>query len=463
LRRLPTPVVALATLAVVLGTVLALASPVSARSGAPVQSDGDAGRVSIIKVEGLIDPVMAEFIDRSISEGEDAGVVAVVIQLDSSDSVVSDERLVELATHIHDATVPVTVWIGPSGSSALGGSAQLAGAAARIGIAPGSRLGKTGPLVVPEELLSPAFLAAADRLENGTVNAAQANELGITASKDAPVIGEFLIDLPGFEVEEVKVDGRTVSQPVTTPVFSSLPVQEQLFHTVASPPAAYLLLLIGLSLIIFEFFTAGVGVAGLVGAGCFVMSCYGLAVLPVRPWALALLVIALFGFAIDVQTGVPRVWSGIGVGALVIGSFTLYDGFELSWITLLVGIVGVTLAMVAGMPAMVRTRFSTPTIGREWMIGEEGEAVTTVSPDGVVRVRGALWRARTNRATPIDLNDGIRVVEVDGLLLEVEPLEGGAVDYREKRRGGDEGGDPGADDSGDDGRVLIDGKPLDPA
>ena len=463
MRRLPTPVVALATLAVVLGTVLALASPVSARSGAPAQSDGDAGRVSIIKVEGLIDPVMAEFIDRSISEGEDVGVVAVVIQLDSSDSVVSDERLVELATHIHDATVPVTVWIGPSGSSALGGSAQLAGAAARIGIAPGSRLGKTGPLVVPEELLSPAFLAAADRLENGTVNAAQANELGITASKDAPVIGEFLIDLPGFEVEEVKVDGRTVSQPVTTPVFSSLPVQEQLFHTVASPPAAYLLLLIGLSLIIFEFFTAGVGVAGLVGAGCFVMSCYGLAVLPVRPWALALLVIALFGFAIDVQTGVPRVWSGIGVGALVIGSFTLYDGFELSWITLLVGIVGVTLAMVAGMPAMVRTRFSTPTIGREWMIGEEGEAVTTVSPDGVVRVRGALWRARTNRATPIDLNDGIRVVEVDGLLLEVEPLEGGAVDYREKRRGGDEGGDPGADDSGDDGRVLIDGKPLDPA
>ena len=246
MRRLPTPVVALATLAVVLGHRVGPGQPGLGPRRAPAQESGDAGRVSIIKVEGLIDPVMAEFIDRSISEGEDAGVVAVVIQLDSSDSVVSDERLVELAKHIHDATVPVTVWIGPSGSSALGGSAQLAGAAARIGIAPGSRLGKTGPLVVPEELLSPAFLAAADRLENGTVNAAQANELGITASKDAPVIGEFLIDLPGFEVKEVKVDGRTVSQPVTTPVFSSLPVQEQLFHTVASPPAAYLLLLIGL-------------------------------------------------------------------------------------------------------------------------------------------------------------------------------------------------------------------------
>lgn len=465
MRRLPTPAVVLATVAVALGTVLALASPVAARPATPVQDRGDAGRVSILKVEGLIDPVMAEFIDRSITDGERAGVVAVVIQLDSSGSVISDERLIELAEHIHNASVPVAIWIGPSGSRGLGGAAQLVGASKRIGIAPGSRLGKTGPLVVPEELLSPEFVAASDRLENGTVNAAQANELGITASKDAPVIGEFLIDLPGFKYEEVKVDGRTVRQPVTTPVFSSLPVQEQLFHTVSSPPAAYLLLVIGLSLIIFEFFTAGVGVAGLVGAGCFVMSCYGLANLPFRPWALGLLVLAMFGFAVDVQTGIPRLWSIIGFVALVIGSFTLYDGFELSWITLLVGIVGVTLAMVAGMPAMVRTRFSTPTIGREWMIGEEGEAVTNVSPDGVVRVRGALWRARTNRATPIDLHDGIRVVEVDGLLLEVEPLEGGAIDYREKRRGGDDEGDAdvtGADDA-DDGRVLIDGKPLDPA
>ena len=460
MRRLPTLGVALATLAVVMGTFSALAGPAGARPEVAAQERADdAGRVSIIKVEGLIDPVMAEFIDRSISEGEAADVVAVVLQMDSSGATVDDARLVELAKHIHESSVPVAVWVGPSGSSALGGAAQLAGAAERIGIAPGARIGKTGPLVVPEEYLSPAFLAASDRLENGTINGAEAFKLKITADKDAPVIGEFLIDLPGFQVKEVKEGGRTVRQPVTTPVFSSLPVQEQLFHTVSSPAAAYLLLVIGLSLIIFEFFTAGVGVAGLVGAGCFVLSCYGLANLPLRPWALGLLVVAMFGFAVDVQTGVPRLWSGIAVVSLIIGSFFLFDGFELSWITLLVGIGGTSLAMVAGMPAMVRTRFSTPTIGREWMIGEEGEAVTNVSPDGVVRVRGALWRARTNRATPIALHDGIRVVEVDGLLLEVEPLEGGAVDYREKRRGGGEA-EP---DEVDDGRVLIDGKPLDPS
>jgi membrane-bound serine protease (ClpP class) len=56
-----------------------------------------------------------------------------------------------------------------------------------------------------------------------------------------------------------------------------------------------------------------------------------------------------------------------------------------------------------------------------------------VSPDGTVLIRGALWRARTNRATPIEEGDSIRVVAIDGLTLEVEPEEGGAIDYREMR------------------------------
>jgi membrane-bound serine protease (ClpP class) len=197
---------------------------------------------------------------------------------------------------------------------------------------------------------------------------------------------------------------------------------------VASPSAAYLLFVIGLSLIVFELFTAGVGVAGLVGAACLALGCYGLWVLPVRGVSVGLLLLAMFAFAVDVQTGVPRVWTGIGIVALVAGTFTLYEGLGLPWIALTLGVVAVVLFMLAGMPAMVRTRFSTPTIGREWMVGDLGEAVVQLNPDGVVRVRGGLWRARTNRATPIDRGEQVRVVEVDRLLLEVEPLEGAAAD-----------------------------------
>ena len=97
---------------------------------------------------------------------------------------------------------------------------------------------------------------------------------------------------------------------------------------------------------------------------------------------------------------------------------------------------------------MIRTRFATPTIGREWMIGEMGEADADVDPDGRVRIRGALWRARTNRATPIRSGEPIRVVAIDGLVLEVEPEEGGAIDYREmrdRRRGTDDDTDDDSD------------------
>ncbi len=146
------------------------------------------------------------------------------------------------------------------------------------------------------------------------------------------------------------------------------------------------------------------------GAGCLVLGCYGLAELPTNPLGVGLLLLAMVGYGIDVQTGVPRVWSGIATVAFVAGSVVLYDGLSLSWVTLLVAIVGMSLAMLGGMPAMVRVRFSTPTIGREWMVGEVGTAHGAVAPDGVVTVRDAPWRARTSRVTPIDAGQQVRVV-----------------------------------------------------
>jgi membrane-bound ClpP family serine protease len=57
------------------------------------------------------------------------------------------------------------------------------------------------------------------------------------------------------------------------------------------------------------------------------------------------------------------------------------------------------------------------------MVGEQGEAVSAVDPDGVVRVREAPWRARTSRVTPIEPGQAVRVTSIDGLVLEVEPVE----------------------------------------
>ena len=181
------------------------------------------------------------------------------------------------------------------------------------------------------------------------------------------------------------------------------------------------------------------GVAGVVGAVCLILACYGLAALPVNGWALGAIVVSMVAFAIDVQVGIPRLWTGVGLVLFVVGSWMLFRdvlGASLrpSWITLIAGIGGITLTFVVGMPSMVRTRFATPTVGREWMIGQMGTALADISPEGIAQVSGGRWRARTNRATPLKAGDSLRVVAIDGVTLEVEPEEGGAKDYREMRK-----------------------------
>ena len=406
------------------GLALCVLALGSLTAPAAAQSDGGARSeetVRILKVSGLIDPVTASFIVEEIAEAADSDVVALVLQVNSEGAVVSDERMDEVVDAITSSAVPVSTWIGPSGSKAEGEAVRLLAASAVAGLSPGSRVEVTAELAEDVDLAGRT--AVGER-----VGSELAAELGLV-DNDAPVLGEFIVALPGVETNQV--DDRI--EPVTPVRFGQLGLVDQLFHTVASPPVAYLLLVIGASLLVFELFTAGVGVAGMVGVGSLLLAAYGLAVLPTRTWALVLLCLAFPAFAVDVQTGVPRFWTAIGVVALVVGSIALFEDGPPSWITLLAGIIGVLLAMLGGMPAMVRTRFSTPTIGRDWMIGETGVAVAAVAPDGIVTVRDAPWRAHTNRATPIDAGAEVRVTAIDGLTLEVEPIEGGAKDYREAR------------------------------
>lgn len=412
--------------------LVALTAPAAAQGG-----DGDGGGepttvIDVLKVDGLLDPVMVDFLERQIATSEASaaageGVVGIVLQLNSSGAVVDDAALADLLVVVRDAEVPVSVWVGPSGSSATHEAALLGGYADSFGMAPGTSWGLDGTEVSPEVLAGARRDVPVDPVSSG-----EASDLGLT-SFPAPTVGDFLINLDEVETREITADdGQIRREPVTQVRFSQLSLVDQLMHTVASPAVAYLLLTVGMALLVFELFTAGVGVAGVVGAGSFVLGCYGLAVLPVRPWAVGLLVVSMVAFAVDVQTGVPRFWTGVGFAAYALGSLLLYDGLSLSWITLLVAFVGVGLAFLAGMPSMVRTRFSTPTIGRDWMVGELGRAVTDVDPDGVVQIRDAQWRAFTNRATPIEELDRVRVVGIEGLVLEVEPEEGGAKDYRSR-------------------------------
>ena len=155
---------------------------------------------------------------------------------------------------------------------------------------PGRAVGHTGvPLRPNGEPVD--FGAAADALRDGSLGLSDARELGVfeqrISDEGIPTIVSMVNALDGYEEggvvletteESRRLDDGTARRDTTATVrFAKLGLVDQLFHTVASPAVTYLLLLIGLALLVFEFFTAGVGVAGVVGATCVVLACTGLA------------------------------------------------------------------------------------------------------------------------------------------------------------------------------------------
>ena len=263
----------------------------------------DAGVAVVVEVTGLLDPVMADLVEDSVADVADAGATLLVFRVDSNRSVVSDDRLVALAGAIAASPVPIAVWVGPNGASLEGKAAQLFATADEIGIAPGTRIGDLGrplpkladyPVVWNnQELIKDQKLGWRQLISEGVIACdvltlddledryTEANipfepaTVRVPPEEEqcvAPLIGDFLVDLDhlGFASNLVEVDGQPRLEPLTQVQFRGLSLAHQLFHTVASPPVAYLLLSIGMGLMLFEFFTAGIGVAGVVGALLFI-------------------------------------------------------------------------------------------------------------------------------------------------------------------------------------------------
>jgi membrane-bound serine protease (ClpP class) len=393
---------------------------------------------------------VAQSIGESIERSQNNGAQAVVLQFNTKGAVVGRDRMAEIATAIQESKIPVAIWVGPSGSRAYGLPAQLLAVADVTAMAPGARMGRTGTMLnVNGKPLS--FGAADDAIYSNTLGFLEAREQDVlkfsTDDRGVPVLRNMLFALDGLTIRGTTLDtvadvldkNGQVIREATTVRFFKLGLMPRLLHTVASPPSAYLLTTIGLALLIFEFFTAGIGIGAFVGSVCLVLGTLGMGALPMSSFGLALLILSMIAFAIDVQVGVPRLWTGLGLVTYIGASFTMFqsaDGMTMrpGWISLMVCIVGVALTFIVGMPSMVRTRFATPTIGRENLVGTTGVAVGEVNPEGIVLVDGAQWRARTNRATPLANNAEIRVASIDGITLQVEPLEGAARDYREARK-----------------------------
>ncbi len=355
------------------------------------QNEQDKKPVAIVaKVDGLIDEIVANFIEESIHNAEKEEALVLVLQVNSQNVILSEGRFQQLLDTINNSDVPVASWVGPSGARATGKVADLVLHTLPIGISPGAGIGKTkidarerncwmriscddiadGLNELQTKIVNYNEVIERDEQRNlnlaGT-NSFEASDLFLAS----PTLGDMLIQLPNFETKEVKADEDCTGEeclirlePVSQVRFTRLSYLDQALHTVASPPVAYLLFSFGLALIVLEYFTAGIGISGVIGAISFILGTYGLVALPTNLWAVILLLVGIFGYVIDIQTGVLRFWTLIGTASFTVGSIFLFD-LGLSWLILLIGIASMFGGMGFALPILVRSRFTAPSLNNE--------------------------------------------------------------------------------------------------
>ena len=346
----------------------------------------DPGYVEVFEVSGLLDQVLASALEDSITDAQTSGANALILQLNSKQAVISNERLVSIGQAFMNSSIPIEVWVGPSGSTAQGKVAQLALVADSLGVSIGSSIGKTGEIVFSEREFGSVLIEKTNLLRDDILQWDEAieadlvqcervsvDELGKTLTEKEqlarcanPTLGDFLVNRDSFISEVIETDAGPRLSPLTKTKINRLNLIDQLMHTVASPPITYLLLVSGLALLLFEFFSIGIGIAGVIGAISVALSSYGLTILPIRPWALLLIFFSMIAFTIDIQTVVPRIWTLIGQVMFTVGTIFLYNqtNVQMSWIPMSVGIIGMLVLMARGMPIMIRGRFATTQIER---------------------------------------------------------------------------------------------------
>ncbi len=437
------PAVRRPLLALLLALLVAtlVATPARAQVGDSGDLDSAEVVVDILPVEGFIDPPVAAQI-RDVVEGADArGSALVVLQVDSPGAVSAD--VAELVTLLQTSPVPVVVYVGPraAGARAEGGAAMLlAGAHVRAG-AIDATVGPVAPLDLGDDRSDLEVAAVAHTLSelwDGSEDLADS-----TATVEA-LADRFDVIANGLEPLLVELDGRTVtttSGEHTLRIrrdevgvrFHSLGLVRRMLHAATTPAFIYLLLVIGLTLLLFEVFQPGFGVAGVAGILMAAIGVFGLTVLPVAWWAVALLVLGLVLFAVDVAIAGFGPVTLAATAAFAAGSLFLYDAASIGLPGWLVGVttVAAIVFFVVVMTSVLRAQAGPEDLAVEDLVGRPGIVRSVLNPEGHVYIDGALWRARwTGDAKRAKVGTPVRVHGVDGPVILVEafdPAEAGAA------------------------------------
>jgi membrane-bound serine protease (ClpP class) len=413
----------------VLVASVALASPGPRAAATTVRPPPP--QVDIVKVQGVIDPAVSDYVRGSVEAAEAVGST-VLLQLDSQGAY--GQNGVRLAAFLSRASVPVIVWAGPSGARVADGAMPLLFSASLSAMAPGAGIGPALPFGLG---LNQVQTAALRKLAGG--GGVEGARLLIGPPLPAgPALESGAVDLVSPSIPDLlrMLDGRSVETsrgPVALvtlnrrgrPVrvsFHELGPARRVIHAVSTPAAAYLLLVLGLWAIAFELTQPGLGVAGIAGIGAVALAGYGLSVIPVRWLGVGLILGGMALQGIDILIRRVAVLTIAGTASFAAGSVVAWHGVGSAidlplWLIVVATLGGVLFFGFALTVALrSRERIRTAQVG---LVGLIGEVRSDLDPEGGVYVKGSMWRARSMDG-PIPKGRRVRVRGIDGLILRVE-------------------------------------------
>jgi len=414
-------------------------------------SIGEAGekpKFDLITINSAITPPVAQYVLKSIEEANKGGAEGLIILLDTPGGL--DLAMRDIAKGLLNSPLPVIVYVYPPGARAASAGVIITVAAHVAAMAPGTNIGAAHPVGIG--IGGTMDKVMAKKVENDAV--AYVRSIAIQRGKNADWVERAVRKSESITAEEalklkvidlVATDVRNLLDQLNnkTVVLTAkkikrllktkeaiinekkMGVREKILITISDPNIAYLLLLIGLAGLYFEFTNPGAILPGIIGGISLLLAFFAMQTLPVNYAGILLILFGIILFIAEIKVMSHGLLTIGGIVSLILGSLMLFTApdpaLRISLKVLLPAVGVISLFFVAVIALVVKAQMQKRYSGREGMVGEVGEAVSDVHESGKVFVKGEYWEAVSNKR--IEKGKRIKVVEVEGLKLKVEEID----------------------------------------
>jgi membrane-bound serine protease (ClpP class) len=408
----------------------------------PVLADNP--HINLVQVQDSINPAVEDFLKYAVERSQEEGAECLIILLDTPGGLMASMR--GISQTILNSSVPVVVYVSPSGAQAASAGVFVTVAGDIAAMAPGTNIGAAHPVSigggdvqstmnekVVNDMVAFARSIASQRGRNAEwLEDAIRKSVSITAEE---AYAKNVIDLVAEDLPSLikKLDGWEVMRKGYTRTLHTEGLeqrtivagwQHQVLRAISNPNIAYILLMIGLAGLYFELSQPGAILPGVIGGIALILALYALQTLPVNYAGILFILLAVLFFIVEIKVMSHGLLSFAGVLALVLGSLML---FRVPGHTnrLAMSVFIPTVLIVSGFFVTVatlafRAQIRRPQIGAEALSGMIGEVKRDILPEGTVFVNGELWNALANE--DIFSGEKVEVVSVENLRLKVRKI-----------------------------------------